>query len=333
MGGILLLLGFEACGYVLVDGLFRRRDGIVRLWLGLTAGLLMMMWLPSLFAYALKFTAAAQYAALGLAAVFAALSRLFLREKTGPARLEGEKRPFCGDMPAWLPIALIAPLLILSIYLQYTHTLREVDGALHVGQSTYGDLCLHLGIATGLQGSAYPPEYTLIQDVLLGYPFLMDALSASMLCLGTGLQAAFVVPGSLMMGLVYLGLHPACVGADAFARGGGGRLSSDVFERRAGLFLRAGRSVERPDGADKRIHRLLRRPGEHVGTQHPLGERHLRHDDPPAHAAGGVDDGHPGAVPAGTGHARKEPAAVRHPRRAGRGPCPWYTRTRSWRWR
>ena len=205
MGGILLLLGFEACGYVLANGLFRRRDGIVRLWLGLTAGLLMMMWLPSLFAYALKFTAAAQYAALGLAAVFAALSRLFLREKTGPARLEGEKRPFCGDMPAWLPIALITPLLILSIYLQYTHTLREVDGALHVGQSTYGDLCLHLGIATGLQGSAYPPEYTLIQDVLLGYPFLMDALSASMLCLGTGLQAAFVVPGSLMMGLVYLG--------------------------------------------------------------------------------------------------------------------------------
>ncbi len=205
MGGILLLLGFEVCGYVLADGLFRRRDGIVRLWLGLTAGLLMMMWLPSLFAYALKFTAAAQYAALGLAAVLAALSRLFLREKAVPARLEGEKRPFCGDMPAWLPIALIAPLLILSIYLQYTHTLREVDGALHVGQSTYGDLCLHLGIATGLQGSAYPPEYTLIQDVLLGYPFLMDALSASMLCLGTGLQAAFVIPGSLMMGLVYLG--------------------------------------------------------------------------------------------------------------------------------
>ena len=205
MGGILLLLGFEVCGYVLADGLFRRRDGIVRLWLGLTAGLLMMMWLPSLFAYALKFTAAAQYAALGLAAVLAALSRLFLREKTGPARLEGEKRPFCGGMPAWLPIALITPLLILSIYLQYTHTLREVDGALHVGQSTYGDLCLHLGIATGLQGSAYPPEYTLIQDVLLGYPFLMDALSASMLCLGTGLQAAFVIPGSLMMGLVYLG--------------------------------------------------------------------------------------------------------------------------------
>ena len=170
MGGILLLLGFEVGGCVLAEALFKRRDGIVRLWLGLTAGLLMMMWLPSLFAYALKFTAAAQFAALGLAAALAVLSRLFLREKADPTRLEGEKRPFCGSMPAWLPIALIAPLLILSIYLQYTHTLREVDGALHVGQSTYGDLCLHLGIATGLQNSAYPPEYTLIQDVLLGYP-------------------------------------------------------------------------------------------------------------------------------------------------------------------
>ena len=202
---MLLLLGFEACGYALADALFKRRDGIVRLWLGLTAGLLMMMWLPSLFAYALRFTAAAQLAALGLAAVFAVLARLFLREPPDPLRLEGEKRPFCGGMPAWLPVALVAPLLILSIYLQYTHTLRDVDGALHVGQSTYGDLCLHLGIATGLQNSAYPPQYTLIQDALLGYPFLMDALSASMLCLGTGLQAAFVVPGSLMMGLVYLG--------------------------------------------------------------------------------------------------------------------------------
>lgn len=205
MGGILLLFGFEICGYVLADALFKRRDGLVRLWLGLTAGLLMMMWLPSLFAYALRFTAAAQYAALGLAAVLAALARLFLPEKPDPLKLEGERRPFCGDMPAWLPLALVVPLLILSIYLQYTHTLREVDGALHVGQSTYGDLCLHLGIATGLQGSAYPPEYTLIQDVLLGYPFLMDALSASMMTLGTDLAASFVIPGSLMMGLVFLG--------------------------------------------------------------------------------------------------------------------------------
>ncbi len=204
MGGILLLLGFEACGCVLGEALFKRRSGVVRLWLGLTAGLLMMMWLPSLFAYLLKFTAAAQYAALAAAALLAGLGYKFLREKGEPLCPE-ERRSFWGDMPPWLPLALVTPFLLLSIWLQYTHTLRVVDGALHVGQSTYGDLCLHLGIATGLQGSAYPPDYTLIQGVLLGYPFLMDALSASMIALGTDLAAAFILPGSLMMGLVYLG--------------------------------------------------------------------------------------------------------------------------------
>ena len=115
------------------------------------------------------------------------------------------------------------------------------------------------------------------------------------------------------------GLHPAFVGADAFARGGGRLVSFDVSQRRSGLFLRAGRSVERPDGASKRLYRLLRRPGQHGGAQHPLGERHLRHDDPPAHAAGGLDDGRTGAVPAGVGHAREKPPAVCHPRRTGRG--------------
>ncbi|NLF27403.1 MAG: hypothetical protein GX592_05840, partial [Clostridiales bacterium] len=202
MGGLLLLLGFEAAGCVAADALFPRKSRLIRLWLGLTAGLLMMMWLPSLFAYALRFTQVAQLLALALAFVLAALLRLF------PSQNRAAVRPperFCADMPAWLPIALVAPLLLLSVYLQYTHMLRSVGGALHVGQSTYGDLPLHLGIATGLPGSAYPPKYTLIQNALLGYPFLMDALSASMISLGTTLQAAFVVPGSLMMGLVYLG--------------------------------------------------------------------------------------------------------------------------------
>ena len=204
MGGIALLLGFEICGCALVNALLRERAGVVRLWLGLTAGLLMMMWLPSLWAYALRFTQGAQWAALGTAALISGGALVLSRYRAAlPAPVE--RKPFFGDMPAWLPLALVLPLLALSVYLQYTHTLREVDGALHVGQSTYGDLCLHLGIATGLQNSAYPPEYTLIQDALLGYPFLMDALSVSMICLGTDLALSFILPGSLMMGLVYLG--------------------------------------------------------------------------------------------------------------------------------
>ena len=108
-------------------------------------------------------------------------------------------------MPLWLPLALVVPLAILGGYLQYTHTLRNVDGALYVGQSTYGDLCLHLGIATSLRNAAFPPDYSLLPGALLGYPFLADSMVTTLLLFGTDLAPAFVVTGTLMMALVYLG--------------------------------------------------------------------------------------------------------------------------------
>ena len=152
MGGILLLSGFLLCGVIICDALFSHRSGLVRLWLGLCMGLMLMMWLPVPFAYVLDFTRTAQLPAILSAALLAALAtwgKRFIRR--GAPLLEGVHTGpgFLGGMPAWLPIVLIVPLVLLSGYLQYTHVLRNVDGALYVGQSTYGDLCLHLGIATG----------------------------------------------------------------------------------------------------------------------------------------------------------------------------------------
>ncbi len=176
--------------------LFARYGAITRAWLGLTLGLVMMMWFPALFAFFIDFTVMAQWLGFALSFVCAAAAWRFGRGQ------EAEVRP---DVPWKLLVVLVVPLFLLSAYMQYTHTLREVGGALHVGQSTYGDLCLHLGIATGLRGASFPPTYTLIEGVELGYPFLSDALASSMLLFGTGLSAAFVVSGSLMMLLVYAG--------------------------------------------------------------------------------------------------------------------------------
>ena len=199
MGGMFLLLAYLACGLVASDALFRKRSGLIRVWLGLTGGLLMMMWFPVLFAFAMTFCVAAQWLGLGLAALVAGVcfwSRRHLRRADGP---------FCGNMPAWLPIVLVVPLTALSGYLQFTHILRDVDGALHVGQSTYGDLCLHLGIATSLQNASFPPDYSILKGTLLGYPFLADSMVTSMLLFGADLAQSYVVTGTLMMALVYLG--------------------------------------------------------------------------------------------------------------------------------
>ena len=199
MGGYLLLCGFLICGIVTADVLFARRCGLVRFWLGLAGGLLMMMWLPALYAFAIDFTVTAQWLGLATSGIIAASCSLSMR-KTPRANV-----PFCGSMPTWMPVVLVVPLTIMSGYLQYTHILRDVDGALHVGQSTYGDLCLHLGIATSLQNASFPPDYSILKGALLGYPFLADSMVTSMLLFGSDLALSFRITGTLMMALVYTG--------------------------------------------------------------------------------------------------------------------------------
>ena len=202
MGGVLLLIGFLLCGIALMDALLPSRQRLIRLWMGLSCGLVEMMWLPALFAFLLRFTLAAQLLGLLASALGAALAQFLAREKP--------RDRTWTDMPAWLVLSLVVPLAILSGYLQYTHTLRSAGGALYVGQSTYGDLCLHLGIATSLRNAAFPPTYSLLPGALLGYPFLGDSMVTSMLLCGGGLAASFALTGTLMMALVYLGFVLLC---------------------------------------------------------------------------------------------------------------------------
>ena len=67
---------------------------------------------------------------------------------------EGEKRLLLQMA------AVCIPLIVLSAYLQYTHVMRvDAQGNWNVGQSTYGDLPMHLAFITGLKNAAFPPDY------------------------------------------------------------------------------------------------------------------------------------------------------------------------------
>ena len=196
MGGILLLAGYEACGVIMAWKLAARRGIITRAWLGMSLGLIMMMWFPALFAFLLDFTLAANICGIVLAALLAAGAWFGLKKPVKKTE---------GDIPWQLLTALVVPLTILGVYLLHTHYIREAEGALYVGQSTYGDLCLHLGIASGTVNAAFPPTYTLLPGADLGYPFLADTMCSSMLLFGADLRTAFVVSGSIMMALVFSG--------------------------------------------------------------------------------------------------------------------------------
>ena len=184
MGGILLLAGFEACGVTAAWKLAARRGIITRTWLGLCLGLVMLMWLPALFAFFMDFTAAANLCGLALAALFAGGAWFGLRRPV---------KDHDGDIPWQLLAALVVPLAVLGIYLQHTHTIREIEGALYVGQSTFGDLCLHLGIATGMVDMPFPPTYTLLPGAEELFPEEVSPTGAVLLLP----EVVVLLPGAL----------------------------------------------------------------------------------------------------------------------------------------
>ncbi|MBR3929848.1 MAG: hypothetical protein IKJ65_12710 [Clostridia bacterium] len=179
---------------------FRERGLTVKMWLGMVMGLMEMMWFPSIFAYIFDFTMTAQIWALSLSAALSAASCVWMAKRNKPIVKTGDK-----DVDFAFVLLVVFPAILVTAFLQYTHTFVNVDGDLHVGQSTYGDLCMHAGFATGLIGQSYPPEYTILPGTLLGYPFLADALSSTMILFGTPLAPALYVPGTVMCALFYMG--------------------------------------------------------------------------------------------------------------------------------
>ncbi|MBQ8555493.1 MAG: hypothetical protein IJ438_06400 [Clostridia bacterium] len=197
----LYLAVYLACGCLIVRWLLPRHPVLNRAWLGASLGLLMMMWLPALMAFAADFTVKAHLLALPPLGLL-----------TGAAYLARDRRPARGwdEAEAHLlrqMLMVVLPLTVLSGYLQYTHNVRiGEDGGWWVGQSTYGDLAMHMSFVTSLKNASFPPEYAIFPGQQLSYPFLMDSLSTSFYLLGWSLQASLAIPGTLMMALCYMGV-------------------------------------------------------------------------------------------------------------------------------
>ena len=198
---ILYLLAFEALGVASIRWLLPRHSPLERIWLGLSLGLLEMMWLPALGAFALAFNAAAHGIALGVGALIAGICFL-LRDRRPVRTWDAEENRLLIQTAC-----LVIPLTVLGAYLQYTHVMRvDAQGNWNVGQSTYGDLPMHLSFITGLVGKHFPADYPFYPGTRLSYPFLADSLSSSFLMMGASLQAATIVPAVWMMALCYMGV-------------------------------------------------------------------------------------------------------------------------------
>ena len=196
-----IFLCFQAEGLASVRFLLPRRRVLDRIWLGMSLGLLEMMWLPALAAFVSAFTLKAHFYALGAGALLTLLC--FLVRDRRPVRGWDREETALGKQ--LLLTAL--PLTILGGYLQYTHVMRvDAAGNWNVGQSTYGDLPMHLSFVTGLADKRFPADYPFYPGSRLSYPFLADTLSTSFYLAGCGLQASVTLPGTFMMALCFMGV-------------------------------------------------------------------------------------------------------------------------------
>ena len=200
MIAIAYTLLFCGLGVQMIRWLMPKKSPLVRAWLGVSLGILMEMGLPALRANLFGFTVAAHIAAAAAAVALAALCYA-VREKAPLAAMRETDRRQLAVMAA---VGL--PLTALSAYLQYTHCIMPAsDGSLWCGQSTYGDLCMHLAFITSLENMSFPPSYNLLVGTALSYPYLTDALSTTFYMLGMPLNLSLVVPGTLLMALTYAG--------------------------------------------------------------------------------------------------------------------------------
>ncbi len=190
------LSGFSAARFALPNDRLTRQIAM-----GLAFGLALLMWLPVLFAFIMGFTLLAQLLALavaiGIGLLFAVLGKK--RARTGAFRLK-EERAF---------LLTVLPIIFIGTVLMLNHNITNAsDGSLHVGQCTYGDLCMHLGFITSISvQKTFPPMYSILPDTRLGYPFLCDSVSSTFYTLGADLRFAAILPSVYALISVVTGVY------------------------------------------------------------------------------------------------------------------------------
>lgn len=202
---MLALIVYMLAGLELTRHLLRTQRGVVRCWLGLVFGCVLLMWLPCLAAFFLGFTLTAQLTAQASCVLIVAVLEIWANRRPEPP-LPFFQKPALNRTDA-AGLMLTGTATLFCAYLLYTHVLLpQEDGSLWVGQCTYGDLAMHLGFIESLyrQGT-FPPEYSIYPGQQLNYPFLADAASAGLRFFGLNLRMSVILPSVVMLFCVFWG--------------------------------------------------------------------------------------------------------------------------------
>lgn len=189
------LLSFVLGGIAVANKLFYKESVAMRLTVGATMGSFMLMWFPSLFSFFMGFNMWSHLLAFILMASVTVAVSLLIKNRGGFAF----KKPQMS-LQNIITFAFFGFVFIYYALTLSSHTIPVIGEDIHTGQSTYGDMNMHLGFITSVatQGT-FPPEYSILPGTPLNYPFLCDTISSSLYVMGCSLRFAYMAPMLLAM--------------------------------------------------------------------------------------------------------------------------------------
>ncbi len=211
--GIGYFILYQLMGVLLAGVLFKKEKNMTAVFLGSVIGSFSLQWLPVLYAFFLNFSFAAHIAALITLMFLCAVSiwrggKEILASRIADARkgsLFANIKNILTDNPV---LFLLIPLFIFVVIVLNHHTISYLDGAMHSGQSTYGDMNMHLGFITSIaKQQTFPPDYSILPGTKLAYPFLSDSISSSLYLFGTSLRTAYLLPMFAALLQVFFGMY------------------------------------------------------------------------------------------------------------------------------
>ena len=204
MIGILYYVYFLILGFLFSKYIFNRNI-YFHIWIGGVIGNVVLMVGIILPSFIFGFTIPSHI----ILFILATIALLILIKKKGLPKFN-IKTTKKDEMNGKIFAFLVIPIFILIAILLTNHILVPKDGGVASGQSTYGDLNMHLGFVTGIsEQKVFPPNYNFLSGTKLNYPFLVDSLSSSLYSMGTSLRTSVLIPSYaislfLIMGFYYL---------------------------------------------------------------------------------------------------------------------------------
>ena len=210
MVGVIVYIYFLVLGFLYADLLFKDKAIFTKVWIGGILGNLILMAGIVPLSFVCGFNIISHLLLIVIAAVPYVIVSIRKKElciiQNKKLALNTDLKG--GEMNLKLFLCLVLPVAAVICILMFNHILFVKDGNYYSGQSTYGDLQMHLGFISSMaEQGTFPPPYPFLAGVKNNYPFFVDMLSSSLMMFGTTLRWATLTPSFVFAFLVVMGFY------------------------------------------------------------------------------------------------------------------------------